>query len=256
MSEWFPNLTGQIPHDADIAIQNLFKRLYAAESEIAKLKSHSRPSPTPALAISPASLSQIQKSLQTQGTNPLNVAGLFGVLSQPQKGAATHVTSLPDLKNILSQPGTLIEFKGQIYYFDSSTNPGQWLPLKASAILHYLNATMGGSYTLTNAYALVTGLSLTANLTGKWLVHGDLGFTYDSADASLLTAALFVAGSPAGTAVMGVQTGATNSTIPGSKTWVVTANNGDAIEIRARKSAGAGTSSVSNGTITAIWLSP
>jgi len=77
-----------------------------------------------------------QAALQAPGAAPLNVTGLSGLLSQPQKAYVPYVDALPDvLYDPMSQDGALVSFQGIVYWFDGRTEPGRWLPLGAIGVL-------------------------------------------------------------------------------------------------------------------------
>jgi len=78
----------------------------------------------------------IQRSaLQANGTYPLNVTQLLGVLAQPQSSGAPTVTALPGFTDPRSQDGALVSYNGQLYRYTASPAPGAWLPLSASAVI-------------------------------------------------------------------------------------------------------------------------
>lgn len=79
--------------------------------------------------------SKISQALAISGVSPLNVQGLVGKLSNPQRAAVSLNSSGPT-SGILAQPGTITLINGVLSYFDTTTNPGSWLPVAALAVVY------------------------------------------------------------------------------------------------------------------------
>jgi len=107
MPDWYPSLPNA-DQDTAQAIQYLFQNLYALRDKSQKNNPKE------------------EKSKESNRSSIKNVAGFSGQLSEPQRGKATAVTKLPPPNSYLSQEGTIIRFEGDLYYYDTSTNPGTW----------------------------------------------------------------------------------------------------------------------------------
>jgi len=132
MGNWYPSLEGQLPDAAVKAVRRVFDLVYGIGSRVGKMEA------TGFLSLSEAEKrygpTAASRALSVQGQQPLNVAGLVGVLAQPQKAYVPFVDALPNiLHDPLSQDGTLVSFNGQVYWFDGRTEPGSWKPLAALA---------------------------------------------------------------------------------------------------------------------------
>lgn len=145
--DWVPQLTGKATPEVAFAVQRIYQELASLRdsynqtiSTLQKIKI-----PTPGA---------VSTQLQADGSNPLKVTNLSGVLSEPQKAKATKVDALPGHNSILSQAGTLILFNNQIYFYDA-TNPGTWEPLEG--FITEINGETGPAITL----APGTGITVT-----------------------------------------------------------------------------------------------
>lgn len=123
MNKWYPNLTGKVPAEVDHAIKILFDHVYK---------------PLDIFIPKPLSVKEISKELQTPGESPLNVSGLIGILSQPQKAmvSVSTVSGAPTLNNIPAPVSGQLQIQnGQLFFFDTSTNPGMWRAISAVATI-------------------------------------------------------------------------------------------------------------------------
>lgn len=117
-ANWIPSLAGKIDPQAEQAIRHLYTAVYKLRDHVGK-------------AINPdgsvKGMDQIPKASIANPqpvAPPPNLDGHPGLLSQPQKGMATAVTTPPSQSDILSRPGAMITYKGSIYVYDGSTTPG------------------------------------------------------------------------------------------------------------------------------------
>lgn len=125
-NEWIPNFTGHVSQVTEQALRYLYQAVYSLRREGQVLKQKVENPPIP--------VEKIVREIEARGSHTLNVQGLSGQLSEPQKAKITVVQALPDvISDPLSQEGTLIAFGGLIYYFDTTVNPGQWTQLGALA---------------------------------------------------------------------------------------------------------------------------
>jgi hypothetical protein len=112
------NLKGVLPDRAVQAFNDLTAQIASLGTQFTALSSRpllDRPT-ADTLYGAPA----MQKALQVSGSNPLNVTGLIGQLSQNQLAGIPQVTSIPTSgKN--SQPGTLLNVNGTLMVV---TSPG------------------------------------------------------------------------------------------------------------------------------------
>lgn len=117
MTPWFPNLSGLVHPEVERAILNLYKEI----------------NPSPSLESTAAvPVHQIaQRELQVNGSAPLNVGGLLGLLSQPQKALApiSPAPGAPSSSGPAPQPGQFQIQNGVLYFF----NNGTWQQVTASA---------------------------------------------------------------------------------------------------------------------------
>lgn len=79
------------------------------------------------------SIDQIQRALQLNGGNDMNVTGLLGILAQPQNAGAPYVTELPAPQSILN--GQLVNLLGVLYYLYAPTDPGSWRAIAAAGVV-------------------------------------------------------------------------------------------------------------------------
>lgn len=114
--KWIPDFTGKATSEVAYALQQLYLKLEKLEA----------PKPPPP---KPPSITDIRSALQADGNFPIKVTGLTGQLSEPQKALAYTVSSLPEHNSPLSQSGTLVVFNGQLYFYNTSTNPAVWTPV-------------------------------------------------------------------------------------------------------------------------------
>lgn len=133
MNNWYPNLTGVAHDNVGFAIRKILDNVYATQGKVDGL-AKSIPSK---LTLSSADKADIANSLQINGSSPLNVAGLLGQLAQAQKALApvSQASGAPSSgTNPNPQPGQLQIQNGQLFFFDDSTNPGQWRAVSATGV--------------------------------------------------------------------------------------------------------------------------
>lgn len=118
-----PNLVGR----TDPLVQKAFQD---QASQIQQLSARVSAIPPP----QPVDLKAISQQLSLSGLFPLNVQGLVGQLSSPQR-ATVAVGSSGPTSGILAQAGTLTLINGVLSYYDSSTNPGTWRAVGAEAVV-------------------------------------------------------------------------------------------------------------------------
>lgn len=126
-----PNLTGKVTPEAKLAIDTLFDRVKSVAKGLDTVKGAILSAADVKGHVGP----EASQQLTIAGNNPLNVEGLLGQLSQPQKAAATPVTALPGPQDPLSQNGQIIYFNHRLYWFDASTDPGVWRLLGQTIII-------------------------------------------------------------------------------------------------------------------------
>lgn len=124
------NLQGALPQKAEQYILALSQVVQGIQ---AKLDSTSSSFITPSQLSS--TLQSFAQSIQANGSSPINVTNLSGVLSQPQLAGIPTVTSLPDLSDPLSQPNAVVLFHHQLYVFNASVSPPQWQPALISVLV-------------------------------------------------------------------------------------------------------------------------
>lgn len=121
-----PNIRGHAASDVVQKIDAIESWLRSVASDLRALDLATS---NPGQALTP---SAAKVALQVNGSNPLDVTGLIGVLAQPQNAAVPLVSVLPPVQS--TNNGQLVNFKGVVYYLDGSTNPGTWTVLAAAAV--------------------------------------------------------------------------------------------------------------------------
>lgn len=120
-----PNLSGRVDPIVEATIREMGQQIATLTSRLASVESTNVPS-----------LASINKALQIGGSNPLNVTGLVGQLSQPQVAKAQTVSTLPPAQQSNNnQNGTLLIQGGILYVFSTATVPGQWVAVAATGVI-------------------------------------------------------------------------------------------------------------------------
>ncbi len=119
-----PSLVGR----ADPLVAKAFQDL-ASQVQNAHARLDAIPPPPP------VDYKKIASQLNASGGAPLNVQGLLGLLSSPQRASVT-INSVAPGGGILNQGGTLTLINGVLNFFDTSTNPGSWVPVGAVAVFY------------------------------------------------------------------------------------------------------------------------
>lgn len=133
MSDWYPNLEGQLPDGAVRAVRRVLDLLYAVGGRVGKMEA-AKFLPR-AEAERRYAATATARALSVEGQGPLNVTGLVGQLAQPQKAYVPFVDVLPNvLHDPMSQDGALVSYNGVVYWFDGRTEPGRWRALGAAAV--------------------------------------------------------------------------------------------------------------------------
>ena len=104
-----PNLKGILPEKAVQVIEQMSTTLSTLRTQFNALSS--KPLITKPEALAEFGPAAQVKALQVSGSNPLNVTGLIGKLSQSQLSGIPQFTSIPT-SGPYSQPGTLINVNG------------------------------------------------------------------------------------------------------------------------------------------------
>jgi hypothetical protein len=122
---FIPNFLGKVDPQVNKTIADLYARVVALEAKEKEKQT------TP-----PIDYAAISKQLSIAGTAPLNISGLIGELSQVQKSKAVPITTgaLPAPGSPLAQPGSLVQFNGILYFYNTNTNPGVWTPVGAVGV--------------------------------------------------------------------------------------------------------------------------
>lgn len=139
-----PNLQSHVKPVVEQAIRRLYEFANSVDVRLSEVSARpvalEQDIPTPA---------QVSADLQASGRAPLNVSGLIGVLSNPQRATIPEYTALPDSGDPNSQDGVAILLNGQIYRFDQSSEPGQWSPI-GTVLYQGTHADRIASYPATN----------------------------------------------------------------------------------------------------------
>lgn len=134
MSNWYPQLEGQLPREAVLAIRRVLDEVYAVKGRTGTLEEADFISTERAATTFGAN--NTRQQLQAPGSYPLNVTGLNGLLAQPQKAYVPAVSTLPNvLHDPMSQNGALVSLNGIVFWFDGRTEPGKWKTLATAAAL-------------------------------------------------------------------------------------------------------------------------
>lgn len=128
---WVPNITGKATPEVAYAIQRLYTELNNLKGVVLRPMQNV----VPFKPFTQADLNTLRSALQADGKAPLKVTGLAGQLSEPQKGRAQHVDSIPQFNDPLSQDGTLIVYNDVVYRYDTTTNPGVWKPIQGIGVM-------------------------------------------------------------------------------------------------------------------------
>lgn len=168
---WYPALSTVVHPDVDKAIKYIYDKVYAikkdSEASQQSIESLTQPGGLSRL-LHAKDKNFIQESLQSDGSHPLNVANLLGILAQPQNAAVpVNGGSSTSPINPPSTPtdGQLAIQGGQLFYYNSVT--GTWIPVGAVAVI--LEDTRANRLTLFDP----------ANQpTGTMFFETDTGLTY------------------------------------------------------------------------------
>lgn len=82
-----------------------------------------------------ANYTAIERALQANGSDPLNVSNLIGLLAQPQVPFFQVVKTLPQPPSPLAQNGTVVIYNGILYWYNATTQPGSWLEVATAGVL-------------------------------------------------------------------------------------------------------------------------
>lgn len=156
------NLKGILPDKAVQALDELAATLSTLKTSFTQFSG--KPFVTKPQADSSYGPAAQQKALQVSGSNPLNVAGLIGILSQPQFAKAPVAGSAPT-SGPAAQPGTLVTINNVINYVVS---PGVAQPLSAVAI------TLAGAHSARPSPAGIADGTLYFE-TDRRLLYEDIG---------------------------------------------------------------------------------
>lgn len=117
--------------------------------------------------------------------------------------------------------------------------------------LENLSATASGSLTLSTTMTDVTGMTVTLNKNGTWLILVNVTFTADALSTGV-QAQLVIAGSPYGAVMQSDALG----TYDKSRSWLYTNSGSNVAKVQAKKNAGAGVSTAFSGSsdITATFI--
>lgn len=130
---WYPSFDQTVPRTVVEAVRRAFDEMYRLRERADAVDRAAYLPKVDASVLYGASA--LRQALQTAGRTPLNVTGLPGQLSQPQKAYVPFVSALPDvLHDPMSQNGALVSFNGVVYWFDGRTEPGRWRVLGAAAV--------------------------------------------------------------------------------------------------------------------------
>lgn len=133
MSAWYPSFDSSVPRSVVEAIRRALDQLYAVRERTDTIQAAGYVTGKQAANLYGAVAQQ--QALQATGPTPLNVTGLVGLLSQPQKAYVPFVDTLPDvLHDPMSQDGALVAWNQVVYWFDGRIEPGRWRPLGAVGI--------------------------------------------------------------------------------------------------------------------------
>ncbi len=153
---WYPSLDAVTHPEVSRAFKNLYDKVYALDTTVDKndktLQGITKPGGLPNLFVHKEDKDFFQKLLQSDGSHPLNVANLLGVLAQPQN-AAVPVSSSSSTSPI-NPPGTPVDGQlqiqgGQLFYYNAATQ--SWVPIAAVAVsLEDTHAVRLSDYPATN----------------------------------------------------------------------------------------------------------
>ncbi len=137
---WYPSLD-QVTHpEVSRAFKYIYDKFYGLQeitsSAQKTLEVLTQPGGPPTGFLHSEDKSYLQKTFQSDGTHPLNVANLLGVLAQPQN-AAVPVSNSSSTSPILP-PGTPTNGQlqiqgGQLFYYNAASS--SWVPISAQAVV-------------------------------------------------------------------------------------------------------------------------
>lgn len=134
MTNWYPSFEQSVAESVRYGLRRALDLCYSLGARLGAVESGDFVSRKEAAATYGSQAQQA--ALQASGKSPVNVTGLSGLLSQPQKAYVPYVDALPDvLHDPMSQDGALVSYQGIVYWFDGRTEPGRWVPLGAIGVL-------------------------------------------------------------------------------------------------------------------------
>lgn len=123
MTPWYPNLTGLVHPEVEKAITTLFQQHYNL-----KVDNDTQHLELNKLVFDPANppdahSNATRDSLQINGSTPLNINGLLGILAQPQKALApvSAASGSPSTPGTAPVSGQLQLQNGVLYFFNGSS---------------------------------------------------------------------------------------------------------------------------------------
>lgn len=126
---WYPSVDQFVHPEVSRAFKYIYDKFYAAEDSIDTLtgvvKNTINPSPAAA-----------RSALQSDGTHPLNVANLLGILAQPQNAAvpvSNGSSTSPIIPSGTPTNGQLQIQGGQLFFYNAPTS--SWIPIAAQAVI-------------------------------------------------------------------------------------------------------------------------
>ncbi len=141
MPDYIPTLTGLVHPEVDSAIRYLYQNAAKAQATLDSLKAsvHNIVSPTVqsnAAFLHTDDKKALQNTFQANGSHPLNVSNLLGVLVQPQvaKAIVSSGGSVPTPSGPVPPANGQLQINNdQIFFF----NNGNFIPVAAQAIILY-----------------------------------------------------------------------------------------------------------------------
>ena len=148
---YFPNLTGKVDPEVEKAITALYQAHYSSVQTLDGVKAITDNLNVPGRPshqfFHPEDRAYLQNVFQANGTHPVNVTNLLGILAQPQEAKTSvniNSTGAPiNIPNAVN--GQLQIVNGEIFFFTAFPPPGFWTPISAEAVVTqdvYLNWTM------------------------------------------------------------------------------------------------------------------
>lgn len=163
-NNWYPNIAGQVTSAVEYSIRYLYDKVYSILDRVRALESK------PPV---PPDINSIRQAMQANGSSPINITGLIGVLSQPQLAKAPTIHSLPGFDNPLAQDGTLSIFQGVVYFYSMATNPGKWIPVGAIGTI--IQTTHSGKAAISASFYPIGTLLFETDRTVMYVNQGTYG---------------------------------------------------------------------------------